>query len=193
MAAHASARCPTGRRCQAPDLPFEVLQSHGMAAALPRLLTVDLDLAFGRPFGLGRPFGAALATMPMGLDPIGVIVPTDHPLADQDEVPLAALADHPLLIHSADESAEWQDWVEQAVAAFGLKVATRIRGHGRTSALAAVQALRHPAFGLTSAHLPDGLTARPLTDPVPLHPWHAVWNTTSGTRSMTARIRASHE
>lgn len=183
MAAHASARGPTGRRCQAPDLPFEVLQSHGMAAALPRLLTV----------GLGRPFGAALAAMPMGLDPIGVIVPTDHPLADQDEVPLTALADHPLPIHSADESAEWHDWVEQAVAAFGLKVATRIRGHGRTSALAAVQALRHPAFGLTSAHLPDGLTARPLTDPVPLHPWHAVWNTTSGTRSMTARIRASHE
>ncbi|WP_435604895.1 LysR family transcriptional regulator, partial [Streptomyces sp. bgisy130] len=137
-------------RTQAPDLPFEVLQSHGMAAALPRLLTGDLDIAFGRPFGLGRPLGAALATMPVGLDPIGVIIPADHPLADRDEVPLASLADHPLLIHAADESAEWHDWADQAVAAFGLKVATRVRGHGRTSALAAVQALRHPVFGRAS-------------------------------------------
>ncbi|WP_260640072.1 LysR family transcriptional regulator [Streptomyces angustmyceticus] len=179
-------------RSQAPDMPFEVLQSHGMSAALPRLRTGDLDLAFGRPFGLGRPLGAALATMPVGLDPIGVIVPTDHPLAERDEIPLAALADHPLLIHAADESAEWHDWADQAVAAFGLKVATRVRGQGRTSALAAVQALRHPAFGRTSAHLPDGLTARPLTDPVPLYPWHAVWNTTTPHPAVNQALELIH-
>ncbi|MFF3747182.1 LysR family transcriptional regulator [Streptomyces kronopolitis] len=179
-------------RTQAPDLPFEVLQSHGMAAALPRLLTGELDLAFGRPFGLGRPLGAALATMPVGLDPIGVVLPTGHPLADRDEVPLAALADHPLLIHSADESAEWHDWADQAVAAFGLKVATRVRGHGRTSALAAVQALRHLAFGRTSAHIPDGLTVRPLTDPVPLYPWHAVWNTTTAHPALHRALELIH-
>ncbi|MFE3650427.1 LysR family transcriptional regulator [Streptomyces sp. NPDC059122] len=166
-------------RTQAPDLQVEVVQSHGLAAALPRLLTGDLDLAFGRPHGFGRPLAAALATMPVGLEPIGIIVPADHPLADRDEVPLTALADHPLLVHAADESAEWRDWVDHAVATFGLNVATRLRGHGRTSALTAVQALRHPAFSLTTPQLPDGLTARPLTNPVPLYAWHAVWNTTT--------------
>ncbi|MDH6129235.1 LysR family transcriptional regulator [Kitasatospora sp. GP82] len=179
-------------RTQTPDLPFEVVQGHGMAAALPRLLTGDLDLAFGRPYGLGRPLGTSIATMPVGLDPIGVIVPTDHPLAARDVVPLAALTDHPLLVHTADESAEWRDWVDQAVAAFGLKVATRVRGHGRTSALAAVRAFRHPAFGLTTGHLPDGLTARPLVDPVPLYCWHAVWNTATAPLAINRALELIH-
>jgi DNA-binding transcriptional LysR family regulator len=164
-------------RTQTHDLPFEAALSHGLTKVLPRLLAGDLDLGFGRPHGLGRPLAAGIATTPVGLEPIGIILPTDHPLADHDRVPCAALAEHPLLVHSADETAEWRDWVDQAVAAFGLQVATHVRGHGRASAQVAVQALRHPAFSLISAHLPDGLTARPLTDPVPLYHWHAVWNT----------------
>ncbi|MFJ7905683.1 LysR family transcriptional regulator [Kitasatospora sp. NPDC096204] len=179
-------------RAQTPDLPFEVVQSHGLAAAVPRLLRGDLDLAFGRPHGLGSPLGATLATMPVGLEPIGVIVPADHPLAALDEVPLAVLAEHPLLVHAADESAEWRDWVDQAVEAFGLTVATRVRGHGRTSAQAAVQALRQPAFGLAAVHLPEGLTARPLTDPVPLYPWHAVWNTATAHPAVNQVLELIH-
>ncbi|GAA3168770.1 MULTISPECIES: LysR family transcriptional regulator [Streptomyces] len=179
-------------RTQAPGLPFEVVQSHGLTAALPRLLTGGLDLAFGRPHSLGRPLAASLATMPMGLDPIGVIIPTDHPLADRDEIPLAVLAEHPLLVHAADESAEWRDWVDQAVAAFGLSVATRVRGHGRTSVLTAVQALGHPAFGRTTSHLPDGLTTRPLTDPVPLYPWHVVWNTATAHPALNRALELVH-
>jgi hypothetical protein len=179
-------------RAEIPDLPFEVVQSHGLAAALPRLLSGNLDLAFGRPHGLGRALGASFATMPVGLEAIGVIVPTDHPLAIQEEVTLAALAEHPLLVHTADESAEWRDWVDQFVAAFGLTVATRIRGHGRTSAQAAVQTLRHPGFGLTSAHLPAGLTARPLVDPVPLYAWHAVWNPAAGKPAVGRALELIH-
>jgi DNA-binding transcriptional LysR family regulator len=163
-------------RTQTPDLPIEVLLGRGLSRALPRLLTGDLDIAFGRPYGLGRPLATTLATMPVGLEPIGVILPTDHRLADHGQVTFAALAEHPLLVHTADETAEWRDWVDQAVGAFGLKVATSVRGHGRTSAQAAVQALRHPAFSLIGEHLPEGLTARPLTDPVPLYYWHAIWN-----------------
>jgi DNA-binding transcriptional LysR family regulator len=179
-------------RTQTHDMPFEVALSHGLTKALPRLLACDLDLAFGRPHGLGRPLAAALATMPVGLEPIGVILPTDHPLADRDRVPLAALAQHPLLGHTSDETAEWRDWVDQAVAAFGLQVATRVRGHGRTSAQVAVQALRHPAFSLIGAHLPDGLTARPLTDPVPLYHWHAVWNTAAAPPALKRTLKLIH-
>ncbi|MFF0432071.1 LysR family transcriptional regulator [Streptomyces sp. NPDC004327] len=179
-------------RTRTPDLPFEVVQSHGLAAAVPRLLSGDLDLAFGRPHGLGRPLGPALATMPVGLEPIGVVIPADHALAALDEVPLAVLAEHPLLVHTADESAEWRDWADRAVEAFGLTVATRVRGHGRTSALAAVQALRQPAFGLTAVHLPEGLTTRPLTDPVPLYPWHAVWNTATTHPAVNRTLELIH-
>jgi DNA-binding transcriptional LysR family regulator len=108
-------------RTQTPDLPIEVLLGRGLSRALPRLLTGDLDIAFGRPYGLGRPLATTLATMPVGLEPIGVILPTDHRLADHGQVTFAALAEHPLLVHTADETAEWRDWVDQAVGAFGLR------------------------------------------------------------------------
>ncbi|AEW99740.1 LysR family transcriptional regulator [Streptantibioticus cattleyicolor] len=166
-------------RTRSPCLPFEVVHSQGLAAAVPRLLSGDLDLAFGRVHGLGRPLRAALATMPVRLEPLGVLLPADHPLAARDQVPLAALADHPLLVHTADEAAEWRDWIEEAVTAFGLRVALRVRGHGRASIHATVAARGYPAFGLTTGDLPGGLTARPLVGPVPLYPWHAVWNPTT--------------
>ncbi|MFF0299013.1 hypothetical protein ACFYST_31885 [Kitasatospora sp. NPDC004614] len=71
-------------------------------------------------------------------------------------------------------------------------MATRVRGHGRTSALAAVQALRQPAFGLATVHLPEGLTARPLTDSVPLYPWHAVRNTTTTNPAVNQALELTH-
>ncbi|MGK5641085.1 LysR family transcriptional regulator, partial [Streptomyces sp. URMC 126] len=39
---------------QNPCLPLEVVHSQGLAAAVPRLLSGELDLAFGRVHGLGR-------------------------------------------------------------------------------------------------------------------------------------------
>ncbi|MEU7278214.1 LysR family transcriptional regulator [Streptomyces sp. NPDC045431] len=177
---------------QTPCLPLEVVHSQGLAAALPRLLSGDLDLSFGRIHGLGRELPAPLATMPVRLEPIGVIVPADHPLAERDEVPLAALADHPLLVHTADEAAEWRDWIDQTMAAFGLRSALRVRGHGRTAIHATVQARGYPAFGLTTGQLPEGLTARPLTSPVPLYPWHAVWNGTTATAATHRALELVH-
>jgi DNA-binding transcriptional LysR family regulator len=173
----ASTRLIHQLHAEAPESAFEVVLGHGLAAALPQLRAGSLDLAFGRAHGLGRPLDPPLVSMPVGLEPIGLVLPIDHPLAAADAVPLTALAEHRLLVHGADESTEWRDWVDQAVAAFGLQVASRVRGHGRTSALAAVQALGLPAFGLVAATpLPAGLTTRPLVEPVPLLAWHAVWN-----------------
>ncbi|MFI9319297.1 LysR substrate-binding domain-containing protein [Kitasatospora aureofaciens] len=93
-----------------------------------------------------------------GAGRVHIVVPADHPLAALDEAPLAVLAEHPLLVHTADESAEWRDWVDRAVEAFGLTVATRLRGHGRTSALAAVQALCQPS---SASPPPTSPTASP--------------------------------
>ncbi|MGW0538492.1 LysR family transcriptional regulator [Streptomyces sp. NPDC003032] len=179
-------------RAQTPCLPFEVIQSQGLAAALPRLLSGDLDLAFGRIHGLGQELPATLATMPVRLESIGVIIPAGHPLAAYDEVPMAALADHPLLVHTADEAAEWRDWIDQIMAAFGLRGALRVRGHGRAAIHATVQARGYPAFGLTLGQLPEGLTARPLIRPVPLYPWHAVWNTTTATTTTNRALEIIH-
>ncbi|MFH8410049.1 LysR family transcriptional regulator [Streptomyces sp. NPDC018019] len=179
-------------RAQTPCLPFEVIHTQGLDAALPRLLSGDLDLSFGRVHGLGRELPAPLATMPVRLEPIGVIVPAGHPLAAHDEVPLTALAEHPLLVQTADEAPEWRDWIDQAMAAFGLRSALRVRGHGRAAVHATVQARGYPAFGPTTEQLPDGLTARPLTGPVPLYPWHAVWNTTTATATTNRALEIIH-
>ncbi|WP_171170009.1 LysR substrate-binding domain-containing protein [Streptomyces sp. I05A-00742] len=179
-------------RAQSPCLPFEVFQTQGLAAALPRLIAGELDLAFGRVHGLGRDLPAGLATMPVRLEPIGVVLPVGHPLADRDEVPLAALADHPLLVHTADEAAEWRDWIDRAIGAFGLRTALRVRGHGHAAVHATVRARGYPALSPATGPLPEGLTLRPLTDPVPLYPWHAVWNTTTAAPSVNRILELTH-
>ncbi|MFH8350443.1 LysR family transcriptional regulator [Streptomyces sp. NPDC018045] len=179
-------------RGESPCLPFEVFQSQGLAAALPRLLAGDLDIAFGRIRGLGQDIPATLGTMPVRLEPIGVVMPSDHPLAAHDEVTLAALADHPLLVHTAEEAAEWRDWIDEAVNDFSLQVALRVRGHGRAAIHATVLARGHPAFGLTTGGLPDGLTARPLINPVPLYPWHVVWNTNAAAPTVNRALELIH-
>ncbi|MET4612379.1 hypothetical protein ABIC28_003371 [Rhodococcus sp. PvR044] len=71
-------------------------------------------------------------------------------------------------------------------------MATRMRGHGRVSAQVAVLALRHPAFSVIGTHLPDGLTARPLTSPVPLYHWHAVWNTATAHPTFNRTLELIH-
>jgi hypothetical protein len=86
----------------------------------------------------------------------------------------------------------WRDWVDQVVVAFGLRAATHVRAQGRTSAQVAVRALRHPAFSVLGAHLTEGLTVRPLTDPVTLSHWHALWNTATAHPALNRTLELIH-
>jgi DNA-binding transcriptional LysR family regulator len=109
------------------------------------------------------------------------VLPEDHPLAGLAQVPLSELACYPIVLHTAKEAAEWERWNEALDAEFGLKVAARLRGHGREAANAAILAYGHPGVGPLDAPVPEGLVVRPLVEPVPVYETSMVWRSTNRT------------
>ncbi|WP_329172688.1 LysR family transcriptional regulator [Streptomyces sp. NBC_01477] len=177
-------------RSRLPEVTLEVVQGQGFTVAVTSLVQGRTDLAFGRVNGLDGPLPKALQHRLVRLEPMGVVLPADHGLAGRDAVRMAELADHPLLLHIAEEAADWQDWNEQVVAEFGLEVGYRMRGHGRSAANAAVAAYRAPSLGPLLAPAADGVVVRPVVDPVPVYPFSAVWRSGRPSRPLDGAITA---
>lgn len=165
----------TELRSSLPAAAMEFTQAQGLSAAVPRLLAGELDAAFGWVGGLRGPLNPVLAHRLIMRSPHGVVLPRDHPLAELAEVTPAVLADHPVLLHTAREAAEWERWNELFAAEFGLRVAERLHGHGRSSVNAAILAYGLPAVGPLNVPVSEGLVVRPLVAPVPLYEWSMVW------------------
>jgi len=103
-------------------------------------------LYFGRVHGYAA-MPRELRHILIRLDPIGVVLPAGHELARLAQVPVLDLADTPLLVHTAVQAEDWEDWIEQFITRFGLTVGRRLRGHGRGAVDSAVLAYRMPALG----------------------------------------------
>ncbi len=162
-------------RASIPGVPLEIRLGHGLAASIPRLLSGELDLAFGRA-GWGRQeLPDALGHTLVRLEQIGIMLPVDHVLASHDEVRLADLARVPVLIFASREAAEWQDWQEDFIRVFDLDVSMVVHGQGVSAATGAVLSHGHPHVTALSLPPREGVVVRPLVDPVPVYPWSIVW------------------
>lgn len=171
----------------------EVTQHHGLSAALPMVISGDLDLAFGWLRGIQPSVPKSIAEQLVRLEPMTIVIPAGHPLAHFDEVTVADLGAYDLLIHTAPEAAEWLLWQEQFIEAFSLRVGRRLHGHGRASANAAVAAYGQPAIGPSDLVATGPVVARPLVDPVPLYPWSAVWKVGRSAPILGQSRQAMHE
>ncbi|WP_198154310.1 LysR family transcriptional regulator [Catenuloplanes japonicus] len=187
------ARIAESLRARLPAVGLEFTQLHGLAAALPPLLDSDLDIAFGWPAGLDEAIPKSLRSVVVMHDPVGVILPRDHPLAASADVTLADLSRYPVLLHTAKEAIEWRRWNERLNTDFGLSVAKRLHGHGRSSANAAVLTYGHPAIGPLTAGVPQGLVIRPLVDPVPFYEWSMIWRARNETPQVRQILRLVQE
>ncbi|WP_432252305.1 LysR substrate-binding domain-containing protein [Streptomyces sp. HNM1019] len=173
-------------RCRAAADRCDIgIQGQGFAGTVSALVEGVVDLAFGRISDAGEPLPRSLRYQLVRLEPMGVVLPAGHELAHRARVPVAELAAHPLLLHTAQEAAEWLDWNEELAAAFGLRVGRRLHGHGRGAANAAVLAYRAPSFGPLEASVPDGVVVRPVVGPVPLYPFSVFWR--AGSKSVPFR------
>ena len=105
-------------------------------------------------------------------EPVLVAMAADHPLAAEDSIPVARLAEVDLLLPSQDAAAEWVRFVCDFCRAAGVEPR---RWPGVThGSIAAAEVLREgrcvtPTAAWTEPL--DGLAFRPLVDPVPLLPW----------------------
>jgi DNA-binding transcriptional LysR family regulator len=127
-------------------------------------------------------------------EPVLVAMAADHPLAADDEIPVARLAEAELLLPSQDAAAEWVRFVYDFCRAAGVEPR---RWPGVThGSIAAAEVLREgrcvtPTAAWTEPL--DGLAFRPLVDPVPLLPWSLARRADDDRAEVTALARCARE
>jgi hypothetical protein len=145
----------------------------GMGAALPQLLAGRLDVAFGRTEGLGRPFPTELTRRLIRYEPLALLLPDAHPLAELAEVPLEALRGMEIDVSAGnDDAPEWVDLGMSLVGTFGARPSpphAHVIGTNETARH--LQSHGLPILTMIDRPAVEGAVIRPLVEPVPLYPW----------------------
>ncbi|TQL97173.1 LysR family transcriptional regulator [Actinoallomurus bryophytorum] len=168
---------------------------HQIEASVPeqyqRLLDGRLDVGIGR---------AALA--PAGVashlfrdDPLGVLVPDGHRFASLDGVPVATLAEEPLLLAEDAQAPEFNQFVVEMCRTAGFTPAVYEGTVESIRAAAALVAAGRCLYCVPSSCISalPGTLWRPLIDPPSHYPWSILWratDTTDHVRAITTCARA---
>jgi DNA-binding transcriptional LysR family regulator len=156
---------------------YPELEIHQVEAGVPeqfRLLGDGrLDVGIGRA-SLAPP---EVASELLRLDPLGVLVGEDHPLAASPGVPVATLAAEPLLLAEEQRAPEFNQFVIELCRSVGF-APTLHRGTVE-SIRAAVDLVAQGRCALCAptscgAAVP-GIVWRPLIEPVARYPWSVLW------------------
>jgi DNA-binding transcriptional LysR family regulator len=181
-------------RTAAPDSEFRSRYGGAMGASMRRLDAGDLDVALGRAEWRGQRRSKAIRTRLIRYEPLALILPAFHPIAELATVPVAAVAGTEIDANPATpEATEWLDIGEQFLAFAG---ATATAPH--EAALGqddqADHLVRQGLPILTSVdHLGvAGGVIRPIVDPVPLYAWSVAWRSKAD-RDVVAAIEAAVE
>lgn len=156
---------------------FPEIEIHQVQAGVPEQCRM---LADGRlDVGVGRlTTGAAgIAAEVFRQDPLGVLLPADHPWADLPHVPVSALRDETLLLADGDVAPEFNAFVAEVCRSAGffpssfpgsvqtLRAAVDLVAQGRC-------VLCVPA---STSYWPDDVCWRPLGPVAPRYPWSLLW------------------
>jgi DNA-binding transcriptional LysR family regulator len=156
-----------------------------------RLLDGRLDVGIGRA-ALAPP---GVASLLFRHDPLGVLVPDGHRFAALDGVPVATLAEEPLLLSEDAQAPEFNQFVVEMCRAAGFTPAVyegtveSIRASG--DLVAAGRCLYCVPASCASA-LP-GTVWRPLVEPVPHYPWSILWRAGEPSDQVNALISCARE
>lgn len=164
-------------RVRAPTIEFRGRYTGGTGAALERLATGRLDIVLGRVGWLDARPMPTIDHVLVRLEPLAVLLPAGHPLAQHEAVPVRSLRGleiDGLPPHS--RTPEWADLITQFFALSG--------AHSTPPHLPAI-GLEEQGYHLVRQGLPilasadhvevPGGVLRPLVDPVPLYAWSMAW------------------
>ncbi|MFG3005646.1 LysR family transcriptional regulator [Streptomyces calvus] len=149
----------------------------GLTWAAGELLAGRLDASFGRFAGLAPALRAGLGHQPVRLEPMAVVLPEDHPLAQRAEVPLAALAGETVYAGAGNpRTPEWTDLARQLFDGRGIALAPPAPlAVGDEEFQRIMARTRHPILAVVDFPPLPSTVLRPLVDPVPLSPVSLVW------------------
>jgi DNA-binding transcriptional LysR family regulator len=150
---------------------------HQVEASVPeqyrQLTDGRLDVGIGRA-ALAPPH---IASLLFRQDPLGVLVPAGHRFAGQDGVPVAVLAEEPLLLAEDAQAPEFNQFTVEMCRAAGFTPAVYGGTVESIRAAADLVAQGRCLYCVPSsciAALP-GTTWRPLTEPASDYPWSVLW------------------
>ena len=164
-------------RARTPTIEFRGRYTGGTGMALDDLEAGRLDVVLGRVDWLGAPSRPSIARVLIRLEPLAVLLPSDHALARLEAVPLRSLAGLEIDgLPSQPGTPEWADLVTQFLTLCG--------AHSTPPHLPAI-GLEEQGYHLVRQGLPiltsadsievPGGVLRPLVDPVPLYAWSLAW------------------
>jgi DNA-binding transcriptional LysR family regulator len=162
-------------RERSPEAGFVARFGGGLGAALPALVSGQIDVAFGRVGSPGSlPHG--VAHREVRAEPIALLVADDHPLADRAAVPLRELEGLEVDASVGNDAAP--EWVEFAVGVLGEAGARPSPAHPH--AVGAAETARHlrehglPILTLRDTRPPPGAVIVRLSE-APTYAWSMLW------------------
>jgi DNA-binding transcriptional LysR family regulator len=175
-------------RVAAPTLDFRTRHSGGTGAALERLEAGSLDVVFGRVDWLGARPMPTLERVLVRLEPLALLLPAGHPLAQQESVPVRSLQG--LEIDGLPTHSDAPEWADLVVQFFALSGAHSTPPH--PPAIGPEDTSHHlvrqglPIIASADHVEVRGGMLRPLVDPVPLYAWSMAWRRGSSSDAITA-------
>lgn len=161
----------------APDCELMARYESGLTGAAAEIAAGRLDASFGRYAGLDPLLRASLAHLPVRYEPMAVVLPAGHPLADRAEVPLGALAGETVYAGAGNpRTLEWTDLAHRLFAARGIRVAPPAPLAVGAEEFSRVMAKTgNPVLAVVDFPAMAGCVLRPLVAPVPVSPVSLVW------------------
>jgi len=178
-----------------PTIEFRGRYSGGTGAALDRLATGRLDVVLGRVGWLDAPPMPTIDHVLVRLEPLALLLPAGHPLAQQDAIPVRSLDGLEIDgLPPHTRAPEWGDLVTQFFALSG--------AHSTPPHLPAI-GLEEQGYHLVRQGVPmlasldtvevPGGVIRPLVDPVPLYAWSMAWRRDADSDGLSALRDAAAE
>jgi len=182
-------------RLRASSIDFRGRYTGGTGAALQSLATGSLDVVLGRVDWLDAAPMPTIEQVLVRLEPLAVLLPAKHPLAQLDRVPVRSLRGLEIDgVPPHSNAPEWTDLITQFFALSG--------SHSTPPHL--------PAFGLEEQgyhlvrqgvpilasadhHEVPGGVLRPLVDPIPLYAWSMAWRRDTASEGISALRDAAAE
>ena len=166
---------------------------HQVEASVPEQYR---QLADGRlDVGIGRAAHAPpqIASHLFRHDPLGVLVPPGHRLAGLDAIPVAVLAEEPLLLAEEARAPEFNQFTVEMCRAAGFTPTVHEGTVESIRAAADLVAQGRCLYCVPSSCVSalPGTTWRPLTEPASYYPWSVLWRATDTSDHVLALVRCA--
>jgi DNA-binding transcriptional LysR family regulator len=168
-----------------PDLVIHQVEV-GVPEQYQQLIDGRLDVGIGRA-ALAPP---QIASHLFRRDTLGVLVPPGHRFADLESVPVAALAQEPLLLAEEAQAPEFNQFTVEMCRAAGFTPTVYEGTVESIRAAADLVAQGRCLYCVPSsciAALP-GTIWRPLTEPVSFYPWSVLWRASEDSDHVAAIV-----